>query len=312
MGSRSMAETIDESFVATFRTMVTHKAQQRNPRFTVHTRMQTDVVGDRDTFDQMYATEGREITGERFTNAALEDPDHQRRSNWIRKFEWRKGLSSQDQVSLLINPQRDYIQSAAYYMVRQKDRLVLEGALGTAYTGKNGEVPVVFPTGDALTGAGNVYTVGGPLTEEVMRIIRQLFDSRDEMLEDMEEGDRDNFCLAVSPVAHRQLLNEVQTTSRDFYMDPVMGRMPLVDGRIPYFMGFRIRVTNLLGLTGSVRRCVAWYRRAVGSSMWQEMTMKVSQRDDLTGLPWQVVVGFSCNSTRLEETGVFAIDVTED
>lgn len=305
-----MAETISQSFVATFRTMVTHLAQQRTQRFAKAVTFHGDVTGDRDTFEQLGPSEMRNISSERFTQRVLTDMDHRRRSNWIQSFEWDAGIVRQDQLSLLIDPQRDYIKAAAMAINRQKDILTLAAVDGTAYGGKNGETAITFNTAE-YTAGGQVYTVGGALTEQAMRILREIFDLREEMLEDMENGDMDAFTLAVSPQVHRQLLNEVQTTSRDFYEDPIFGRRPLVNGRIPFFMGFRIHVTNRLTLVSTVRQCKVWHRGAIGVSQWRDMEMDISQRKDLTGLPWQVVVNMSCNATRLQETGAFRVDVIE-
>jgi hypothetical protein len=309
-----MAETINNAFVTSFSTLVTHLAQQTAPRFAAHTLVQSGIVGERDTFEQMSQTEDREITGERFTPASLEDADHQRRSVWKRDWEWRKGFRTQDELAMLIDPQRNYIRSAAYAAVRRRDRVVLAAVTGTAYTGKNGNTELAFNTSAYTTGgAGRVIdaTATG-MTEGVFRQMRRIFNETEEMIEDMEGGQGiDSFVAAISPQAHEQLLGMAQTTNSDYYIDPIDGRMPLVKGYIPYFMGFRIRVTNLLTLTSTTRRCLFWHKSAIGMSVWKEMAIDISQRKDMVGLPWQVTVNYSCNAVRLRESAVFAVDITE-
>lgn len=309
-----MAETISNAFVAAFHTMVTHLAQQTAPRFAAHALIQSGVTGERDTFDQMSQTEDREITGERFTNIALEDADHQRRSVWKRDWQWVKGFRTQDQLALLIDPQRNYVKSANYSVTRRRDQVVLDALTGTAYTGKNGSTEVAFNTAAyAIGGAGRVVdaTATG-MTVAVFRQMRRIFDEVEEMVEDME-GDTgiDNFCAALSPQAHEQLLGQTLATSKDFYIDPIDGRMPLVKGRIPYFMGFRIRISNKLAKTSTTRHCLFWHKSAVGVSVWRDINTDISQRKDLNGLPWQVTLQHSVNAVRLRESAVFRVDITE-
>lgn len=306
-------ETISQNFVASFGQSVTHLAQQKNPRFATHALVQTGVVGDRDTFEQMHQTEDAEITGDRFSPAALEDASHLRVSNWKRDWEWRKGIKTQDELALNINLRMAYAESAAMAFVRRRDQLILDALLGTSYTGKNGGTSVAFDT-TAYAGPGSggyVLAAAGGLTEAIMRQLREAFDINEEMLEDMEDGDRDAFCLALAPAAHDELLSETQTTSREFYVDPIFGQMPLVNGRIPFFMGFRIRVTNKLTLSGNTRYNIAWHRNSVGLSIWQSPQANIAQRTDLTGLPWQVCYGYSMGAVRLKQSGVMRVDTDE-
>ena len=306
-----MAETINTAFVAAFHSMVTHLAQQTAPRFSAHSLVQSGIVGERDTFDQMSQTEDREITGERFTPASLEDADHQKRSVWKRDWEWRKGFRTQDQLAMIIDPQRNYIRSAAYSVVRRRDQVVLDAARGTAYTGKNGTSTVSFNTAAYPTGNVVDATSTG-MTVDVFRTMRRIFDESEEMVEDME-GDTslDASVAALSPQAHEQLLGQVQVQSRDFYVDPISGQLPLVRGRIPYFMGFRIRITNKLAITSTTRHCMFWHKSAIGCSIWQNMEVRITQREDLTGGPWQVRVCHSVNATRLRESAVYQVNITE-
>ena len=216
--------------------------------------------------------------------------DHRRRSIFKRDWEWAAGVRTQDELQLDINLRTSYAQAAAYAIVRRRDTLLLRAALDVAYTGKNGTGQTLFNT--AAFPTGNVL-ISAALTETAMRELREAFDISEEMLEDMEEGDREAFVLAISPVAHTQLLAEVQTTSRDFYQDPVFGQLPLVSGRIPFFMGFRIKVTNKLAQTGATRHCIAWHRGAMGCSQWASPEVSITRSNDLTGLPWQVVVEYA-------------------
>jgi len=233
-------------------------------------------------------------------------------SNWKRDWEWRHGIRTQDELALNINLRQGYAQSAAFAYIRRMDQLILDALLGTSYTGKNGETSVTFDTTAYTTpGSGYVLDATAGMTEGIMRTLREAFDINEEMLEDMEDGDRDAFCLALSPDAHKELLSQTQTTSRDFYEDPIFGTMPLVNGRIPFFMGFRIRVTNRLTISGTTRYNIAWHRDAVGCSVWQGPEAGINRREDLTGRPWQVCYNYSMAAVRLKQTGVFRVDTSE-
>jgi hypothetical protein len=305
-----MAESISQSFVVSFNDMVQHLAQQRNSRFAMHCLMHEGVHGDRDPFEQLHSTQSKEITGDRFSPRALGDASHVRRSVWKRDYEWSEGIKTQDELALNINLRMEYAKSAAMDYARRKDTILLDALLGTSYTGKNGDVTEAFDT-TAYSSGGHVIDATGGMTEAIMRTIREAFDVSEEMLEDMEDGDRDAFCLALAPKAHSELLSETQTTSRDFYMDPIFGQMPLVNGRIPFFMGFRIRISNRLTLASTTRHNIAWHRDAVGCSVWQNPMVSIDKRPDLTGNPWQVAFNYSMGAVRLKQSGVYRVDTSE-
>lgn len=306
-----MAETISNVFADAFHSTVTHLAQQTQPRFAAHALHQSVSNAERDTFDQMPQTTDLEITGERYTSVAVQDAEFLRRSVWKRDWAWYRHFRTQDQLAMLMDPQRNYIRSATYAMVRRRDQLVLDALLGNAYTGRYGNTILAFPTAEYPTGNTVDATATGMIVDTFITV-RRIFNEDEEMVEDMEgDTDLNAFCAALSPQAHAQLLSITQVQSSDFYLDPISGRMPLVSGQIPYFMGFRIRVTNRLPKTGTTRHCVFWHRHSVGYSTWANTEVNVSRREDLNGAPYQVRLLYSTNSTRLRETGVYRVDITE-
>ena len=95
----------------------------------------------------------------------------------------------------------------------------------------------------------------------------------------------------------------MQVVSTDFNEKPV-----LVDGKIMRFMGFNFIHTELYGVDGSsFRRLPAWAQSGMHLGIWDDIQTDISQRKDLTSLPWQAYLKMSLGATRIEGEKIIEI-----
>jgi len=86
----------------------------------------------------------------------------------------------------------------------------------------------------------------------------------------------------------------------------------LVEGRIQRFLGINFVHTERLGTAiddqaGTSTPCYVYAKSGMYFGEWEAIQTHISQRNDLTGLPWQVYVKGTFGATRLEEKKIVKI-----
>ena len=77
-------------------------------------------------------------------------------------------------------------------------------------------------------------------------------------------------------------------------------RSVLTDGVVSRFLGFDIKYSERLTSTSNVRQNMAYVKSGLYLGIWKDTQNDVSQRKDLTGLPYQIYTMMSSGATRLE------------
>jgi len=93
------------------------------------------------------------------------------------------------------------------------------------------------------------------------------------------------------------LLNQVQVVSSDF---SGADRPVLTEGKVTRFMGFDIVYSERLISTSSIRQNIVTMKSGAYLGIWRDVLNDVTQRKDLSSLPYQLYTGMSCGATRLE------------
>ena len=250
--------------------------------------------------DQVGAVEMQPVVG-RFAPMGRVDAPADRRWVFPNPFDLPQLLDPNDTLQMIIDPKGAYVQNALAAANRQIDRFIINGMLGTNFTGQEAGTSVTLPSGQKVAkdfgASGNVG-----LTVKKLREARRILAANNVDL------DAEDLYLAIHPTNHDQLLAEAQVVSTDFNEKPV-----LVDGKIERFLGFTIKQTTLMPYIagGTVRQCLAYAKSRGHLGMWNEIVTDVSQRKDLQSLPWQIYVKMMGGATRTEEKGVVEIDCQE-
>ena len=110
---------------------------------------------------------------------------------------------------------------------------------------------------------------------------------------DMEE---ESLTWITNSQGEADLLNQVQVVSSDFNGDkPVLS-----EGKVARLMGFDIVYSERLTSSSNVRQNIVTAKSGLYLGIWMDVTNDVSQRRDLSGLPYQIYTMMSCGATRLE------------
>lgn len=220
------------------------------------------------------------------------DTPHLRRRVGISDYEWADFIDQEDRIRTLIDPTSPYARNAVYAFGRSMDEEILEAALGIAYTGKAGATAVSFP-------AGQIIAVGSTgLTIAKLIAARQLF-------WDNDVDESIPLHCAVTGAQLANLLGTTEVTSSDYN-----NVKALVRGEVDTYMGFKFHRTNLVALSSTTRKCVAWAEDGILLGLGKDIFTKISERPDKSYLT-QVYCAMTIGSTRMEEEKVVEIDCLE-
>lgn len=201
---------------------------------------------------------------------------------------------------MIVDPQGPYLQSAKMAMDRAKDLEIIAAFNGTAYadTGSgNGSVsPVSFP-------AAQQIAVNYPLGANTGLTLGKLIQAKS-LLARAEPPKGSKMYIVTSQQQIDDLLNNVNQIQNDQYNKV----KALYEGEVNYFMGLTFIRTELLPLNVAtdVRTCFAWVEQAMLLSVGQDVTTRVSERDDKS-YATQVYAAMTIGSTRLMDNGVVSL-----
>lgn len=206
-------------------------------------------------------------------------------------------LDSFDELRLINDPKGKYVQNALNAIGREYDSELISKFFGTNMTGKSGSTSTSFGTGQSVAVATGAAAANGLTVAKLKagkKVLRQ---------NNVNFGSEEIICV-LNGEAHDSLLNDVLLISRDYNG----GGSPLAMDKIPDgYMGIsRFIHTELLtngtdDASGQSRQIMLYCKSALHLGIWDDMRPSISQRNDLTGEPWQCYVRATFGATRLEE-----------
>jgi len=271
---------------------------QQMSRETRGAVMEEPMSGERVFFDQVGAVAMQEKTG-RAQDIAVVNTPHARRSCTATDFAIRDFVDSFDKLKILNDPTNAYSTVFAAAAARKTDQIVINAALGTAYTGKEGGTAVPLPSAQKIAASTTGFTLA-KLQTAVQRI---------KSANALMPGDSLHcFWTAKQEL---QFINTEEVKSFDFNNQKVM-----VDGRLAYFYGVWFhRVEDddasgeILPLESTTRSCVLWCKSGIKLGNWKAPYGSVDWLPEKQ--TWQVLAGMSAGATRMQEKKVIQIDVIE-
>lgn len=284
-----MSTQITMAFVNQYKNNVQLLSQQKPSKFEAAVRVES-IKGERAYYEQIGAVEAQ-LAGGRHSDTPLMNTPHLRRAVDSKSYDWADMVDDFDKVRMLIDPTSAYATNAVYAFNRQKDKAIIEAALGTSMTGHAGEVPVPFP-------AAQTIAAGGPLTIDVLLATRKL-------LKDADVDESIPLYFALGPKQEEDLLKTTAVTSADY--NTVRA---LVQGDINTFCGFNFIRSTLLPLDGTDRTCIAWAKDGLLLAKGMDIRTRISERDDKR-YSTQVYVSMDLGATRMEEVKVIKITASE-
>lgn len=282
-----MSFEITTAFVNQFGANIDLLSQQKDSRFMGKVRMESQT-GETGFYEQIGATAAIERTS-RHADTPRVDTPHSRRAVTMATFEWADLIDTADKVRMLIDPTSSYSVSAMMAMNRSRDDAMIEAALGTARTGKNGTTNVILPSDQKIV----VNATG--LTLAKLREAKKKFGEND-----VDEDIR--LYMAITAKQLDDLLGDTTITSADFNTVKA-----LVNGDIHEFMGFTFVKTQRLTLDGNGdRQVIAWAQDGLLLAQGSNNITRITERSDKS-YSTQVFRSETFGATRMEEEKVIEI-----
>ena len=205
-----------------------------------------------------------------------------------------------DELQTIVDPKSGYVQGAANAVGRSWDDTILTATTAASWIGQDANNlsqetfnTTNFQIAEAFDASGNVGLTVAKLIE-IKRILTHYHN----------DLDVEAVTLAIGSRQEADLLGQQQVVSRDYNDTPV-----LVKGRLKEFLGFNIRVSERVPQTtaGSIRGVLAWVKSGMYLGVWKDVTNRVSQRNDLSGEPWQIYTSTMYGATRTQPGKVLQV-----
>lgn len=226
---------IPKFFPTEFGTNWEHLLQQKISKLKTYVSIET-VRGKEKKMNQLGPVEMTKVTVRAGDTRITDTPTDAR---WLRPYPYDKGdlFDEWDETFLgeVVLPTSEVVQAHAMAYARACDRVIVDAALGTAYTGETGVTPVTLPAGQEV--AANYVETGSPaasgLTIAKLRQAKFLMDAAD-------VDDEDQKIVVCSAKQIQDLLRTTEITSADYN-----NVKALVAGAVDTFLGFKfVRVSS--------------------------------------------------------------------
>jgi len=308
---------ITTAFTEGFRNNIMMLSQQKDTRVFGYSRVESQT-NELEFFERLAETEAVDIL-DRHGNTPQVNSEHSRRAVALQDADWGDLIDKVDRVRMLINPDDAYVQNAVMALNRKKDDIFIAAALGNAQGGRRGTDSVALPDSQKIVSVSRDGTGAVNLNVFTLTLVQALFDLNDVYDDEMKY-------FAFSGSQKQSMLNQERATSQDF-----ASVKALVEGRMDTFMGFMFRrserlpvtadVTEYNPVTGAIqaggtvlpagaRRCFAWCKGGMLSTIGNDIMARISERDDKR-YSTQVYAMHSVGATRMEEEKVIEVICTE-
>lgn len=307
-------------YVNAFNSNVFLLSQQMESRLSPFARMETQKA-EAEFYDYYDETAEPTERVNKYADIQAGETNRNRRMVTIVDYDKAEYVSHVDKLRMIHDPQDPITKAFAAAFGRKIDRILIDGLLGTAYEGKQGQTAVSLPNSQKVVAFDGTTTSGVGLNIKTLRAIKKKF-AQNEAVRDGEE-----LVLAVTAEEIDSLLGQTEVTSADYNSVKA-----LVNGVVDTFMGFRFIRTELIprpaanvtytitnGVfgagTGTVtaakgRRCIAFVKGAVLFASAESMTTlidRLATKGDVIQIYSKMTVG----ATRLEDKKVVEVITSE-
>lgn len=265
-----MANEIDAALITQFSDSVHIKAQQMKSRLRPYFGVRK-MSGDVWAYDGLGIVEASEQNA-RIAPVVFNSVDHLRRKITRRRFVVTLPLDSSDVRAVLTNPQNDYSGACTRAIERVYDRVGIQAALASVYTGRDFSTTVTASTDGVLT----IDATAGFTYEKLVEIRRKFVNN--EVGNDMPE----KFLLLVTGDEESAFLQETTLINTLFTSQYVVDKGEVAKAAGFDVIKFGASVTNpLLNVSSGTRNCIAASERGVVYGMSLDLSLKIQERADL-------------------------------
>jgi hypothetical protein len=298
-----MSINIPQHFVEQYTTNVAHLLQIQGGKMRPYVTEGSYKGEGGAAVDQFGAVEMLEVVG-RFAPMPRVDAAVNRRWVYPVDYELPQMIDNFDKLRLMIDPQGPLAQAAIKGAARKMDTVIFDAFFADAKTGKNGATTESFDTtNDRVDAAVGAAADTGLNVDKIIEGLKLLENNDVDLETEMP-------ILAITPTQHANLKRQTQVINSDFF---TKGGAPVLsgDGRVTEFAGCKIVVSRLVPSNASYRLCPLWVPSGMHLGVWSDVTARVDERPDITGVPYQLYTKMTVGATRLESGRVIQIECTE-
>lgn len=273
-------------------------AQQMTPRVASLFTPMTGEGKAATAVNQIDAFEANERTG-LYDPVVFGEPKHNRPWVYPRHFDHAIPFDSIEQMQMNANPQSDYVQGVVAAINRKMDDEAIRAFFADRNMGESGAVVDQFSS--TMQVGVNIGGTASGLNVEKLQNAIQVFEEQEVDL------DAEQLYCVISPKQKRNLMNEIEVTSGDFFKGQVMSTR-----NVSGFLSINFIVSNrLLADSSSYRRVPIFTPKGMTFATWGGLQTTVSQRQDLRGHPWQVYGQGHFGAVRRDAKRVIEIQCSE-
>lgn len=301
----SWSNNIEKSLVNTYHSNIDMAFQQKQSRLR-----RTVLVGTQnsefDFWDRIGIVEANEVEG-RNTDTPVNDTPHDRRRIQTKKYDWADLIDKKDKLRMLADPTSSYVLNARNAINRAMDRVIINAADATAYTGKNGETGVALPAGQkvAVDYVFSGQAANSNLTLDKLRRVVFILRANEVIDEEGENGSLAQVTGVITASQLDSLLRTTEVTNSDYNTVKA-----LASGTVDTFLGIKFIQTQLLKKSGNVRTCLFYVPKAIRLAIGSEIEVDVGPRRDKRNSV-QVYISADFGAVRMWDEAVVTVACDE-
>ena len=245
----------------------------------------------------------------RFAPIQRTDPDFTRRWVFPQDGELAQLIDTFDELKTIVDPKSQYSDNASQAVGRAWDDCLIANAFATSQTGQDAASlsAETFNTGSTATNSGFQVPVSfGAGATAVGLTVAKLIEVKRTFRHYHVDIEADPISGVIGSTQEADLLKQVQVVSTEINDRPV-----LTDGRITRFLGINFVVSERLQVASSVRNCIFFAKSGLYLGVWKDMTNIASQRNDLSGHPYQIYTMVSFGATRTQPGKVVQVQCAD-
>jgi hypothetical protein len=296
IGGQGMSENLTKLFTTQFSTVLQLKLQQKQSMLR-GTVMEGYHVGKQASPVQYIGNIQMKPPQGRFAPIGRQDVDFTRRWVFPVDKDANQLIDTFDKLKTAIEPTSQYSDVAAAAVAREWDDRIIYEAFNTAKTGNDG---ADFTSETFSTSSWQIASTFGSTAASGLTVAKMIEAKR--TLRKAQVPTDEPKTWVTNSQGESDLLNQVQVVSTEFNDRPVLN-----DGQVTRFLGFDIKYSERLSSSANVRNNMAYVKSGLYLGIWKDTENNVSQRNDLSGLPYQIYTMMSSGATRLEPGRLLSI-----
>ena len=302
--------TLPSHYVQAFEANMGLLPQQTQSRLVsrVDSNLNFTKPGDMFNADDMGTSAPKEIE-DRFGVSPEGSVDKRRRVGFFVPYDDGKFVDDVDAAKSLSDPTNPTMMAMMAGHERYRDKAIIDGLIGPAREGRNGENVVAFPAAQAIAiNDWDYYDLSLPAAPAgnsaltVAKLIKAKVKLDAAEIDDAMPG-MPTFVTSAEQLG--QLLRDKQLTSNDFNAVKA-----LVNGEVNTFMGFEFVRSQQTPKAGGVRTSIAFKKGALMYRGRKLTDAKISQRADRK-FNWYAYYKGMHGTLRRHDTGVVTIACVE-